>query len=136
VKIIQQEFHFRHPFIGETAGPLYLPAAIFLRPPIRRACPGCDVIPFGGPHQHVVEALRQAAEAQAIEVRGLNEMSVQEVADECGLTLAEARLAQLREYGKPFRILSPDPAVHSRLILGIGAIPRSSPRVEATATQE
>ena len=116
LEIIQQEFHFRHPFISENGGAVYLPRSYFSPPSDPADRSGYDVIPFGGPHKHVVETLRRIAQAQAIDVRGFNGMSVQEVADECGLSLAEARLAQLREYGEPFRILSSDPAVHSRLI--------------------
>jgi mannosyl-3-phosphoglycerate phosphatase len=116
LEIIQQEFHFRHPFISENGGAVYLPRGYFSSSSDPADMSGYDVIPFGGHQQHVVETLRRTAEAQGIGVRGVNDMSVQEVADECGLTLAEARLAQLREYGEPFRILSSDPAVHSRLI--------------------
>jgi mannosyl-3-phosphoglycerate phosphatase len=116
LEIIQQEFHFRHPFISENGGAVYLPRGYFSPSSDLADMIGYDVIAFGGPHQHVVETLRRTAEAQAIEVRGFNDMVVQEVADECRLSLAEARLAQLREYGEPFRILSSDPAVHSRLI--------------------
>jgi mannosyl-3-phosphoglycerate phosphatase len=116
LEIIQQEFHFRHPFISENGGAVYVPRGYFASSsdPVDRS--GYDVIPFGGPQQHAVETLRRTADVLAIGVLGFNGMSVQEVADECGLTLAEARLAQLREYGEPFRILSSDPAVHSRLI--------------------
>jgi mannosyl-3-phosphoglycerate phosphatase family protein len=125
LEIIQQEFHFRHPFISENGGAVYLPRGYFSSSSDPADTSGYDVIPFGGPHQHVVETLQRTAEAQAIEVRGFNGMSVQEVADECGLTPAEARLAQLREYGEPFRIVSSDPAVHSRLI---GALRRAGLR--------
>jgi mannosyl-3-phosphoglycerate phosphatase len=116
LEIIQQEFHFRHPFITENGGAVYLPRGYFSASPAPADVSGYDVIRFGEPHQHVVETLRRTAEVQAIEVRAFNEMSVQEVADECGLTLSEARLAQLRECGEPFRILSSDPGVHSRLM--------------------
>ena len=116
LEIIQQEFHFRHPFISENGGAVYLPHGYFSPTSDPADMSGYDVIAFGGPHQHVVETLRRTAEAQGIDVRGFNDMSVQQVADECRLSLAEARLAQLREYGEPFRILSSDPAVHSRLI--------------------
>jgi mannosyl-3-phosphoglycerate phosphatase len=116
LEIIQQEFRFRHPFISENGGAVYLPRGYFSPSSDSADVSGYDVIPFGGSHQHVVDTLRRTAEAQGIEVRGFNGMSVQEVANECGLTLAEARLAQLREFGEPFRILSSDPAVHSRLI--------------------
>jgi predicted mannosyl-3-phosphoglycerate phosphatase (HAD superfamily) len=70
-----------------------------------------DVLAFGAPHQHVIEALRRTAQTLRTEVRSFNDMPVQEVADECGLSLAEARLAQLREYDEPFRILEADPAI-------------------------
>jgi mannosyl-3-phosphoglycerate phosphatase len=116
LEVIQQEFHFRHPFISENGGAVYLPRGYFSSLPDPREMSGYEVIAFGGPQQHVVEALRRTAESVGVEVRGFNGMSVQEVADECGLSLGEARLAQLREYGEPFRILASDPAVHSRLL--------------------
>jgi mannosyl-3-phosphoglycerate phosphatase len=116
LEIIQQEFQFRHPFVSENGGAVYLPRGYFSQSSEPADMSGYDVITFAGSHQQAVETLRRTAEAQAIEVRAFNGMSVQEVADECGLALAEARLAQLREFGEPFRILSSDPAVHSRLI--------------------
>lgn len=115
LEIVQQEFQFRHPFISESGGAAYLPRGYF-SPPSDPMMPGYDVLPFGRPQQAVVETLRRTAEGQGIEVRGFNSMSIQEVADECGLSLAEARLAQLREFGEAFRIQSSDPAVHSRMI--------------------
>ena len=119
LEIIQEEFHFRHPFISENGGAVYLPRGYFSPSSEPADMSGYDVITFGGPHHHVVETLRRTAEAQAIEVRGFTGMSVQEVADECGLTLADARLAQLREFDEPFRIVSSDPGVHSRLITAL-----------------
>lgn len=118
IELIQQEFHFRHPFISENGGAVYVPRGYF-SPSDPAEMSGYDVIAFGWPHEQVVEALRRTTETLGIEVRGFNGMSVQEVADECGLSLAEARLAQLREYGEPFRILAPNPAVHSRLLTAL-----------------
>jgi mannosyl-3-phosphoglycerate phosphatase len=115
LELVQQEFEFRHPFISESGAAVYIPRGYFSSSdPVEFG--GYDVLAFGGPHQQVVEALRRTAEALGIEVRHFNGMSVQEVADECGLSLADARLTQLREYGEPFRILASDPAVHRRLI--------------------
>ena len=42
-------------------------------------------------------------------------MSVEDVARECQVTLLRARLAQLREYDEPFRILDPHPRTRIRL---------------------
>jgi mannosyl-3-phosphoglycerate phosphatase len=43
-------------------------------------------------------------------------MSVEEVARVCGLPLLQARLAKLREYDEPFRLLDPSPQARSRLL--------------------
>ena len=91
-------------------------AAISPRRVIRRRCPVTTSSRSVGRTSKWSRRLRRTAETLAIDVRDFNGMSVQEVADECGLSLAEARLAQLREYGEPFRILASDPAVHSRLL--------------------
>ncbi len=42
-------------------------------------------------------------------------MSVEEVAQDCKLSAMEARLAKLREYDEPFRILKSSPTARSRL---------------------
>lgn len=119
LELIQQAFHFRHPFISENGGAVYLPRGYFSSSSSPATMSGYDVIAFGRPHHQVVETLLRTAETLGIEVRDFNGMSVQEVASECGLALADARLAQLREYGEPFRILASDLAVHSRLFNGL-----------------
>jgi mannosyl-3-phosphoglycerate phosphatase family protein len=116
LELIQEEFHFRHPFISETGAAIYLPRGYFSATPEVAKMPGYDVVAFAGPNHRVVETLRRTAKALAIDVRSFNSMTVQEVADECSLSLTDARLSQLREYGEPFRILAPDPSVQSRLL--------------------
>lgn len=118
LELIQHEFHFRHPFISENGGAVYLPHGYFTSPDFMEFS-GYDVLAFGKAHQQVVEALRLAASTLHIEVRNFHDMSVQQVADECGLSLAEARLSKLREYDEPFRILASDPAARSRLVAAL-----------------
>jgi mannosyl-3-phosphoglycerate phosphatase len=118
LELIQHEFQFRHPFISENGGAAYLPHGYFTSPDFMEFS-GYDVLAFGGPHQQVVDALRLAASTLHIDVRNFHDMSVQEVADECGLSLAEARLTKLREYDEPFRILASDPAAHGRLVAAL-----------------
>ena len=48
-------------------------------------------------------------------------MSVEEVAHSCRLTLQQARLAKLREYGEPFRIVSYLPNQRIRLFRALAA---------------
>lgn len=118
LEVVQQEFHFRHPFITENGAAVYVPRGYFSSSGPAEIS-GYHVLAFGGPHQQVVDALRRTAATLGVEVRGFNGMSVEEVADECDLSLTDARLAQLREYGEPFRIVTSDPAVQSRLLTGL-----------------
>ena len=64
----------------------------------------------------MVEKLDRAADRLGIGVLGFHDMSVERVARECGLTLLEARLAKLREYGEAFRLLCSNPVAERRLV--------------------
>ena len=69
-------------------------------------------------YAEVVDILRSTAERQRIRIRGFNDMSVEEVALESGLSLLEARLAKLRETVSCFECSIPIPPlglVSSRL---------------------
>jgi mannosyl-3-phosphoglycerate phosphatase len=63
----------------------------------------------------VVTSLLKTAARLGIEISTFSGMSVERVAGECGLSLAEARLAKLREYDEPFRLIDPNPAARTRL---------------------
>ena len=113
---IQQELGLSDPFIAENGGALYAPIGAFrssLAGAIRRA--PYDIVEFGKPRRNVADVLRRVAARERVAVATFGDMSVQSVADECGLSLAEARLAKLRDYDEPFRVLSPDPAERARL---------------------
>jgi mannosyl-3-phosphoglycerate phosphatase len=47
---------------------------------------------------------------------GFSDMTVGDVAEECGLPVLDAQLAKLREFDEPFRLLDPDPALRSRFL--------------------
>jgi mannosyl-3-phosphoglycerate phosphatase len=115
IESLQQNLGLAAPFITENGGALFLPHGYFPTWPDVWRAPAYDVIEFGRPYHAVVEALRVTSRRLGIEVIGFCEMSIDEVAAEYGLTLAEARLAKLREYDEVFRIVDDDPAVHSRL---------------------
>ncbi len=46
---------------------------------------------------------------------GFSDMSVEQVAAECGLSLSHAHLAKLRDYDEPFRLMNPSNLLHDRL---------------------
>jgi mannosyl-3-phosphoglycerate phosphatase len=113
---LQQELGLADPFIAENGGALFIPHEYFpFSPPgaVRRG--GYDVVEFGKPRREVVKRLRETADRERVPIATFSEMSVQEVADSCGLSLAEARLAKLREYDEPFRLVSPDDMALRRL---------------------
>jgi len=73
------------------------------------------VVEFGKPHTEVVASLHRAAGRLDIEVIGFSDMSVEDVAIECDVSLLQARLAKLREYNELFRVVDAKPGVLPRL---------------------
>ena len=113
---ISQGLGINHPFICESGSAVLIPKG-YLGFAVRdgRDVAGYKAVEFGRSYTDVVDILHATADRQRIPIRGFGEMSVEEVAREGGLSLLEARLAKLREYGEFFRVLDPDPAARPRL---------------------
>ena len=93
--------------------------------PDSRTVGGYDAIEFAKPYQHVVQVLYRTALRLHAHVLGFSDMSVEAVARECGLTLLQARLAKLREYDEPFRLVHDDLQVERRLLRALTTLYRS-----------
>jgi mannosyl-3-phosphoglycerate phosphatase len=116
MELIQSDLNLHHPFISESGGGLFVGHGYFLdRPRIGRSVQNYQVIDFGRPYYEVAGALREVARAVEIEITGFNDMSIEDVAQQCDLSLSQARLAKLREYDEPFRIVDSGPATYSRI---------------------
>jgi mannosyl-3-phosphoglycerate phosphatase len=116
MELIQSDLNLQHPFISENGGGLFIRHGYFLDRPTRgRDIQSYDVLDFGRPYHEVAEALHEVAHRHECPVIGFNVMSTQDVARECGLSLAQARLAKLREYDEPFRVADSEPATYSRI---------------------
>lgn len=106
---VQQELGIAWPFVVENGAALYVPRGSFPFP-----VPGAvlrddyECVEFGWPHREVMNRLRSVAERTGIRIASFADMSVQEVADQCGLSLAQARLAKLRDYDEPYKLVAPD----------------------------
>jgi len=112
----QQQLGIRQPFICESGAAVLIPHGYFpFRVPYDRDLSGYHVIEFGRPYDEVVAALRSASARVRVPVVSFRDLSVDEVAVECRLSLAKARLAKLREYDEPFRLVNPDRDAHDRL---------------------
>jgi mannosyl-3-phosphoglycerate phosphatase len=117
VERLQEDLGTAHPFVIENGGAVFVPHRYFPFPiPGARHLPVYDVIELGRPYEEVVAALRTASERSGVTVIGFNDMSVAEVARDTGLSLADARLAKLREYDEPFRLAEPGDAALTRLV--------------------
>lgn len=100
----------QHPFIVENGGAIYFPAK-----PFRAALPdapesdGLLAMVLGTPYASLVDTLADAAREAHCEVHGFAGATVEQVAEWCGFSLAEAALAKRREFDEPFLLGAGNP---------------------------
>ncbi len=122
VESIRQDLGIFHPFVCENGAAAFVPERYFGSDlENTRKVGGYQAIEFGSPYEQVVETLRRVADRLGLRVQGFHDMSVEQVSREHGLPLLEARLAKLREYSEPFRLLSANPVAEYRLLKALGA---------------
>jgi mannosyl-3-phosphoglycerate phosphatase len=107
------------PFIIENGGAVVIPAKYFPFFTGGETHGGDSTIAIGTPYQTLVENLRELQQEFTGLIIGFSDMSEKEVADDCGLTLDQARRAKRREFDEPFRLLHEDPETITRLMLAI-----------------
>ena len=116
MEVIQRDLDLHHPFVSETGAGLFVPNGYFDEHLVGgRVVPNYRVLDFGKPYYQVAEALHEVARRVGIEIIAFSAMSIEEVAQHCDLSLSQARLAKMREYDEPFRMLDPEPAIYSRV---------------------
>jgi mannosyl-3-phosphoglycerate phosphatase family protein len=117
IEALQQRLDIHHPFIAENGGAIVAPVGYFDHVPHRAVVDGGRfVLALGRPYPEVVNGLREVAAAERVRVVGFSDMTVGDVAEECGLPVLDAQLAKLREFDEPFRLLDSDPATKSRFL--------------------
>ncbi len=122
VAFVQQKLDLAHPFICEHGGAVIVPARYFdIAIPNTHRTAGEEIIKFGRAYSEVIEILHRTARRLRIEIVGFSDMSIEEVARECQMSLLEARLAKLREYDEPFRLLDSGASSRSRLFRALDA---------------
>jgi predicted mannosyl-3-phosphoglycerate phosphatase (HAD superfamily) len=111
-----QELGIRHPFVSENGSAAFVPQHYFdFEIPGTRPIASYDVIEFGKPLDEVSRELHRVATALRVEIMSFSRMSVDEVAEDCQLSLLRARLAKLREYQDVFRPVVPLVSVRAQL---------------------
>ena len=106
VELWRSRLDNHHPFVVENGGAVYVPKGYFpFAIPGSVAREGYHVIELGDPYPSLVEALRRAAERSRCRVRAFHDMSLADICVRSLLPVAEAKLAQRREFDEPFEIL-------------------------------
>jgi mannosyl-3-phosphoglycerate phosphatase len=122
LEFVQQKLDITHPFICENGGAVIIPSGYFdVEVPNARAVAGRQAVEFGRPYAEVVDVLHRTADRLRIEIVGFSDMSIEEVARDCRLPLLDARLAKLREYDEPFRLIDPGLVARARLFKALDA---------------
>jgi predicted mannosyl-3-phosphoglycerate phosphatase (HAD superfamily) len=114
---LSQDLGSRYPFICEHGAAAFVPVDYFpFEVPHSVPIAGYQAVEFGRSAASVIEVLRRTAERHGVTLQLFSEMSVEEVARECGLPLLCARLAKLRDYGELFRLVDSNPDVRARFL--------------------
>jgi mannosyl-3-phosphoglycerate phosphatase len=117
LELFQHKLGLAHPFVCENGGATLVPQGYFgFAVPGARSLPGYEAVEYGGAYADVVQLLRRIARRLHVEISGFSDMSIEAVARVCGMPLLQARLAKLREYDEPFRVLDPDPLASARFV--------------------
>jgi mannosyl-3-phosphoglycerate phosphatase len=103
------ELDSRHPFISENGGGIFIPEETFsFAFDSTRTVDDYRVIELGTRY----DVLRRAIEdlqRQGFGIKGFGDMTAEELAEETGLPVSQARLAKQREYDEAFRLIKGDP---------------------------
>ncbi len=106
MEVIRARMGNEDPFIVENGGAIFIPEGYFDFPfDHTRRDEDYLVIELGTPYEDLHRALKEIGEEVGCQLRGLRDMSVEEVAERRGLSLEEARLAKERGYDEPFLML-------------------------------
>lgn len=122
IELVLEKLGLRHPFIAESGAALYVPLDYFREPPARAVVrSGYYVEEVGVPYRDVVSTLHRLARQLRVGVESFSQMTVEEVARACDLSLLQARLAKLRDHAEPFRFTDATPKARGRLIHALRA---------------
>lgn len=110
LEVLQTRLKNRAPFTVENGGAVFIPAGTLTQVGEGyESRDGYDVIEFGTPYPELVSAFRVLRNQLSYQLIGFSDLTVAEIARQCGLDPDTAILAKAREYDEPFW-----PSVHGR----------------------
>lgn len=111
IERLLSELDLSLPFIAENGGGLYIPDDYFLSGlselPLERKW---RVLALGVAYELLVRALIEVRGELGMTMRGFSDMTAEEIAGHCGLSVGEARLAKERRFDEPFVLQSENEA--------------------------
>jgi len=111
VEFYRDRLRNRRPFVVENGGAVYVPFGYFgFDFAYDRRTADCFVLEMGIPYRLLVRALAELKRKTGLPLRGFSDMTIQEVASRCRLSLRQAAWAKRREYDEPFLIPAPEAA--------------------------
>ncbi|MBW2990366.1 HAD-IIB family hydrolase [Candidatus Woesearchaeota archaeon] len=104
----QKLLDINEPFIVEDGGGIYIPKDYFKDEFECLEKKGYLVVELGTDYKKLREALKDIKEQEELDIIGFGDMSPEEIAEDTGLTLEQAKLAAEREYDEPFKLVKGD----------------------------
>lgn len=103
IEQVRKELHNTDPFISENGGAIFVPKGYFgFEFPHTKEDAGYFIIELGASYKRIREAFKRIRCNLKVEIKGFGDIPLSEVADLCGFSLSQARLAKQREYDEPF----------------------------------
>lgn len=103
IELYRQKLGNEHPFISENGGGIFVPVGYRgFQLQYDTIQDGYWVICLGTSHPSLVRALKEIREKTGLKIKGLSDMSDEEVAAITGLEPEQAKLARMRQYDEPF----------------------------------
>lgn len=107
IEFFREEFSIKDPFIVENGGAIFIPIGYFNFPyRYSKVIEKYNVIELGISYSILREKLQEIRKLSKCEIIGFGDMSVEEIAKDCGLSVKLAELAKKREYDEPFKIIN------------------------------
>jgi mannosyl-3-phosphoglycerate phosphatase len=117
IEVYRREIGINDPFISENGAAIFIPKDYFsFSYKYTKQHLECNVIELGTEYSVLREKIEKINGMTGYKIIGFGDMTVEEIAEDCGLDLESARLAKEREYDEAFRIVDGDEKEISRLI--------------------
>jgi mannosyl-3-phosphoglycerate phosphatase len=97
----------KHPFISENGGGIFIPKSYFhFDFMYHKKTNEYYIIELGTNYEHLMSTIKKLK--NDFNIISFDDMTVEEIAEDAGLSLAHAKLAKNRDYDIPFKLINPE----------------------------